>query len=226
MPSPRQPDEPSTGLPNGWIERLFGRMVGYYGARFADAWRGCDVEEVKRVWSEELAQYSGEEIRRGIDRLRDRPFPPTLPEFLALCRPKPVPEAAHAEACRLIGRLEGWSDCAVFWAAREIGYHDLKVMPYQQIRGRWVDALDRHWSNRKPIPEPAPVAGVIARDAGPKEPPMTEEQKAEVWRRIREFGARVKAVPRAAPEGKEDMSAVRAAEQEIAARGARAEEAA
>lgn len=191
-------------------------MIGYYGARFADAWRGCDVEAVKAVWSEELARYTVDEIRAGIDCLRDRPFPPTLPEFLLLCRPKPDPQAAHAEACRLIGRLDGWSDCSVFWAAREVGYHDLKTLRYQDIRGRWIDALERHWRDRKPIPEPQPVAGVIGTDAGPKPEPMTEEQKAEVWRRIRAFGARVRAVPQPAARDEE----VAAAEREIEERAA------
>ena len=125
-------------MPSGWVERLFTKMVSFYGARFADAWRGVDVAQVKADWAEELADYGVDEIRRSIARLRDRPFPPTLPEFLLLCRPKPDPQAAHAEACRLIGRLEGWSDCAVFWAAREIGYFDLKTLAYERLRGRWV----------------------------------------------------------------------------------------
>lgn len=182
-------------------------MVSFYGARFADAWRGVDVAQVKADWSEELSDYTVDEIRRGIGRLRDRPFPPTLPEFLLLCRPKPDPQAAHAEACRLIGRLEGWSDCAVFWAAREIGYFDLKNLPYDKLRGRWIDALDRAWQARRPIPAAAPIAGVIAADAGEKARVLTEEERAEVWRRLREFGNGVAMPARHAPASAQEIEA-------------------
>jgi len=198
-------------------------MVGYYGARFADAWKGCDVTEVKAIWSEEIAAYSVAEIQRGIASLKTREWPPTLPEFLNLCRPKPDPQAAHAEAVQLIGRLEGWSDCSVFWAARDIGYHDLKTVPYRDIRGRWCDALDRHWLNRKPIPAPQPVAGHIGRDAG-QEPKraFTPEEREAMWARINAVGAQFKRQPVAGyqPDA-DDMAAMKAAEAELAARTAR-----
>lgn len=201
------------------VDRVWARMVAYYGARFADAWRGVDVPAVKAVWAEEFAGYSLDEIKRGVDGLKGKDWPPTLPEFLSLCRPKPDPQAAHAEACRLIGQLSGWSDCSVFWAAREIGYHDLKAMPYRDIKGRWIDALERAWADRKPIPESKPVAGHIAPDAGPKPHPMTEEQRREMWERINAVGAKFKRKPR--PEYQpdaDDLAAMKAAEAEIEAR--------
>jgi len=192
-------------------------MSASYGTLFADRWRGMNLGEVKAAWASKLADLSPGELKRGIDALPG--FPPTLPEFALLCRPKPNPEAAHAEACRLIGRLDGWSDCSVFWAAREIGYHDLKTLPYRDIRGRWIDALERAWASRKPIPEPAPVAGQIAADAGPKPEPMTEEQRREIWERINAVGAKFKSKPVAdyVPSA-DDLAAMKAAEAEIAAR--------
>lgn len=200
-----------------WVERIFSVMSASYGTLFADRWRGMNLGEVKAAWAAKLADLSPAELKRGIDALPG--FPPTLPEFALLCRPKPIPEAAHAEACRLIGRLDGWSDCSVFWAAREIGHHDLKAMRYQDIKGRWIDALERAWANRKPIPDAKPVAGQIAADAGPKPQPMTEEQRREMWERINAVGAKFKRKPR--PEYQpdaDDLAAMKAAEAEIEVR--------
>lgn len=202
----------SQALPDAWIDRLFARMTGFYGARFADAWSGCDPAVVRATWAEELADYSVVEIRRGINRLRDRPFPPTLPEFLLLCRPKPDPQAAFAEAARLIGGLDGWSDCSVFWAAREIGWHDLKTLRYEQIAGRWRDALERAWAHRRPIPQPAPVAGHLAAQSEPLVR-MTAEQRAAVWERLRAIGG-----PARRESASEVRQEVERAAAEIAAR--------
>jgi hypothetical protein len=205
-------------LPLPWVEKIFSVMSASYGTLFADRWRGMNLGEVKAAWASKLADLTPAELKRGLNSLGG--FPPTLPEFALLCRPKPNPESAHAEACRLIGRLDGWSDCSVFWAAREIGYHDLKAMPYRDIRGRWIDALERAWLDRKPIPEAKPVAGRIAPDAGPKPQPMTEKQRQEMWERINAVGAKFarKPAPGYKPPDADDLAALKAAEAEILAR--------
>lgn len=159
-------------MPEAWIERLFERMSGLYGARFADAWRGADPERVKRVWSEELAGYSGEEIGRGVQALRSRDWPPTLPEFAKLCRPPSDPRTDWSEACeqmriRLQGRGEDrWSRPQVYWAAVAVGAYDLNALAWEQIRGRWERALTD--ARTDPIPEyraqlPAPGAQTVTR---------------------------------------------------------------
>jgi hypothetical protein len=108
-------------------------------------WRGCDLQDVKRVWAEELADMSSEELARGVSACRDRKFPPTLPEFRELCRPAPDYERAFAEAVEQMRRRESgedtWSSAAVYWAAAKIG-SDLSAYPYQAIKGRWRTALD------------------------------------------------------------------------------------
>lgn len=81
-------------LPETWIGRIFGRMEDFYGARFLDAWRGTDLARVKATWAEKLAGFADqpERIGHAINALEHHPFPPTLPEFLALCRQAPAPE--------------------------------------------------------------------------------------------------------------------------------------
>ena len=86
------PAESSKALPGEWVERIFQIMAANYGARFADAWRGVDAETVKAVWAKKLGALKPEQIRRGIASLEQCKFPPTLPEFMALCK-QAVPQA-------------------------------------------------------------------------------------------------------------------------------------
>lgn len=165
--SPQQP------LPAAWIERLFERMAGLYGARFADVWRGTDPERVKRIWAEELAGFGGEEIARGVQALKTRDWPPTLPEFLRLCRQTSDPRADWTEACEQMRiRLEGkgadaWSRPQVYWAAVAIGWYDLNSTAWDQIKTRWEKALAS--AKVDPIPEyraalPPPGQQTITRE--------------------------------------------------------------
>jgi len=89
---PLSPAESSKALPGEWVERIFQIMAANYGARFADAWRGVDAETVKAVWAKKLGALKPEQIRRGIAQLEQCKFPPTLPEFVALCK-QAVPQA-------------------------------------------------------------------------------------------------------------------------------------
>jgi hypothetical protein len=138
-------DASSKSLPTEWIERLFDRLAAYYGSRFADMWRGCDLAEIKRVWAAELGAFSREELARGADACRTRDWPPTLPEFLKLCRPALDYERAWLEACEQMARRESgedrWSTPAVYWAAVRIG-RDLQALPYSAMKTRWATALD------------------------------------------------------------------------------------
>lgn len=78
-----------SALPDSWVERIFSRMAALYGTLFSDRWRDADLSEVKAVWAEELASFSdnpecyGLALKALVDGYK---FPPTLPEFVALCR--------------------------------------------------------------------------------------------------------------------------------------------
>ena len=67
------------------IQRLFLRMSTLYGSKFADMWRGIDEDEIKRCWSDELAIFTIQEITEGVNSLNRSAWPPTLPEFMAMC---------------------------------------------------------------------------------------------------------------------------------------------
>jgi hypothetical protein len=85
-------------LPQPWIERIFTRLSAFYGSKFADLWGNSDLANVKAVWSEELSAYSGDEIAAALAQCKTRDWPPTLPEFLKLCRPPIDPVMAYHEA--------------------------------------------------------------------------------------------------------------------------------
>jgi hypothetical protein len=75
-------------LPSSWIAKIFEEMSASYGSKFADLWAGSNMEAVQRKWSEKLGGFRDMPgaIREALDALDSKPFPPTLPEFLVLCR--------------------------------------------------------------------------------------------------------------------------------------------
>lgn len=133
-------------MPIAWIDRLFQRLSAMYGQKFATQWAGVNEQAMKDVWAEGLSGFSGQEISTGLDSCKSRPFPPTLPEFLVLCRPCLDPYTAHQEAVvgmgdRKRGELGEWSHPAVYWAAVRVGSHDLLNAGWQAIKPRWEKAL-------------------------------------------------------------------------------------
>ena len=145
------PDETSLQpMPVAWVERLFERLGAILGARMADIVVGSDAELVKREWSEALAGYSNDELRRGIATTRTRKFPPNLPEFLHLCRPALDPEVAWLEAEQGMkahgdGQRHAWSHPAVYWAGRQM-QHELRTANYAQCRKRWDRLMAEEWA--------------------------------------------------------------------------------
>lgn len=89
------------------IDRLFDRLQGLYGSLWLDRWRTGETMELpggvkadkgmllaKAQWAVELSGFADrpgqERIGRAIEACRHRALPPTLPEFLDLCRQQPA----------------------------------------------------------------------------------------------------------------------------------------
>lgn len=211
----------SRPIPLSWVERIFGKMVSHYGARFADAWRGCDMHVVKADWAEELGGYSATELRAGIDGLKTRDWPPTLPEFLKLCRPPINPDAAFVEAVREYRKrfadgTDNWSRVEIFWAAQAIGYHDLTTKPYDQVRNRWKVAIEA--AKRDPIPVHLPA--LPARGAVVASPETVRRVFDELDARLAAKAATDRAMFRAKPAVKPHTPEYLAALADIEAREA------
>lgn len=164
------------------MERLFELMLNHYGKRFLDQWANVDPEGLKQHWAQQLATLTEAELKRGISRLDQCTWPPTLPEFRQLCRSAQDYEAAFYEAVREMHRrrdgLDEWSEPAVFWAAVRMG-RDLSGRPYEQLRNRWREAVDTALADIR--------SGKLADEVPPARPAMglpppaavrTEESKA------------------------------------------------
>lgn len=97
-------------IPAAWVERLFARFTAIYGAqKVAAMWAVADgtdsrrVEEataaVKAEWAQQLGRFNGGTIAVAVQAVIDsgRQWPPTLPEFVAICRDYARPEAMSAQ---------------------------------------------------------------------------------------------------------------------------------
>lgn len=136
-------------LPEHWTERIFRLMEDRYRAKWLDSFGGIPRERVRQAWGEELAGFSADEIRRGLDACRAAhpTWPPEVLEFARLCRPPLDAKAAWAEAReQMARRLRGvgedrWSRPQVYWAALAVGNYDLQMHGWETIRQRWENAL-------------------------------------------------------------------------------------
>lgn len=135
-------------------------MLLEYGKKFTDQWGAADTDALIAHWSEQLAGYSGNELKRGLDALSQRDWPPTLPEFKRMCRPRVDPLKAYYEAvagvqARFAGEHGTWSHPAIYWAAMPMA-SELQQQSYSQVRSRWEASLEQqlalgHWDE---IPRP------------------------------------------------------------------------
>jgi hypothetical protein len=163
-------------LPMAWIEKLFDRMVSLYGHKFLDMWRDVNLQGVKETWAQELGKLSRDEVARGANALLAQEWPPTLPQFIKLCKPSVDAVAAYYEAvngviAREHGNIGEWSHPAIFWASVKVGAFDLKHQTYSQIKTRWEAALSEEmaknaWSaipeSMIALPAPAPASKEVA----------------------------------------------------------------
>lgn len=134
-------------IPQSWIDALFSKMLSIYGNKFLEMWRGVDINTVKTIWAQELSKLSREEISKGANALMKQEWPPTLPQFIKLCRIEIDTLAAYYEAvngvvAREHGQMGEWSHPAIFWASVKISAFDLKNQSYAMLKGRWETALE------------------------------------------------------------------------------------
>ena len=160
------------------IERLFSRLAAFYGKKFGDLWLGCELKEVKNTWENELRGFSVDEVLIGLEGCKLRDWPPTLPEFLKLCRPPVDFESAFHEAVQqMMARNAGhdrWSKPAIFWAAATIGDFDLRNGSWATLQKRWSKVLQAEIDKGEWPPIPA-----RARALAPPEPTYDDRKAAE-----------------------------------------------
>lgn len=173
-------------LPDAWIERLFERMLLEYGKRFAEQWAQADMDKLIAHWAQELAGFTGAEIKRGIDAMAAKDWPPTLPEFKRMCRPpvdalKAYYEAVAGVQARASGEYGKWSHPAIYWAATPMSF-ELRESPYSQVKARWEAALTEQMEKGEWPEIPQPMIALPAPGKG-------RTPREEASQRLRELGA-------------------------------------
>ena len=83
-------------LDDEWVGKLFLILQTRYGHKWLSAYPpGRTLDIALGEWALGLAGFSADEIKHGLDSW-DCEWPPTLPQFREVCRPKPTP-AAHRD---------------------------------------------------------------------------------------------------------------------------------
>lgn len=136
----RLPDQ-QYALPDRWVDALFDRMEAQWGSKVASLWGNTNLSNVKSLWSEKLSGFADnpKAFTYALNALEESPFPPTLPEFLALCRkaPRPVLEALpepKADPVRVKQEINKAHDAVTGkkddhgWAKRPSSQHALNLL--------------------------------------------------------------------------------------------------
>lgn len=152
-------------LPDRWIDALFVKMINCYGSKFTEMWRDTDIDSVKAMWAHELGKLTREDVTRGAQALMTQDWPPSLPQFIKLCRTQLDPQKSFVEALNgLVARDRGevgvWSHPAIFWAVVRVGAFDMKNSTYLQIQARWTVALEDELAKGDWAEIPKPVLAI------------------------------------------------------------------
>lgn len=156
--------------------KLFERMEDRYGDQWASRYGAFPRSRVMKTWAEDLSDLTPEEFILGCQASKSLKFPPTLPDFRALCRPPIDFESAFIEAVQQMAARETgkdrWSKPAIFWAAVTIGSFDLRNGSWATLEKRWrkVFQAELDKGEWQPVPVraialPAPVPTVKDREA-------------------------------------------------------------
>lgn len=154
-------------IPETWAARVIERLHLLYGSKFMQQWDGIDKATMVRAWAEQLAGFAGDDVSAGLAACGNRPFAPTLPEFKRLCRPWLEPEVAFRMAVtgmqsRRAGEIGAWPHPAVYWAAVEIGNHDMLNQSWQTLKSRWEAAYSIQLARQSWDEIQAPAAALPA----------------------------------------------------------------
>ena len=139
-----------SALPEAWIEKLFQKFEDFYGAKWAAQYGSFPRNRVMRTWAEELGGFADKTraIGRALDPQKANPIPPTLPEFLTLCR----------EAAKRIGNdkpaLAHKPTAAELEHQRDMAKRLGDVIGAGKLR----DGIDEHWATH---PRSAMQLGMI-----------------------------------------------------------------
>lgn len=173
------------------VTGLLQRLTARYGTQFMDRFGAVPQDVLIDEWAAGLGGYTVGEVERGMAALTTARFPPTLPEFLALCRP-PIDaadaftEAARNMALRDAGQNPQWQHPAIFWAAVEFGGYDLRHSGYTPgVRARWERLLAAELAKGEWRPLPVVLPALPAPRRGTKPNPLIAQRLRQAVERMK-----------------------------------------
>lgn len=109
------------------VVRMTQKMRAIYGRKFDQQWEKISPSELVDVFQQATADLTAEELRRGFAALMSREWPPTVPEFVKLCRPISLidqawksPDEAWAIAQGNLSELTTFATCDEIQQAWEV----------------------------------------------------------------------------------------------------------
>ena len=142
-------------MPRSWTESLLKKMTALYGERFLNQWRNVEPEDMIGTWSDALGPYcdigqdgQGQRIKWALDQLAaNNPYPPTLPEFVALCRQAPRPQVkalpeptvSDEQAAENLREIDGMARKMAGERRDFIAW--ARTPPERDLRGPWEKAI-------------------------------------------------------------------------------------
>lgn len=186
-----KPSQPAK-LSQAMLDKLWLKMVELYGNRWTGSF-GVSADQT-HAWAATLGGLNGQQIAAGLaaitttDDEQLRKWPPSAPEFRALCENRnleafglPDEDKAFREACRRAHPAgpaleEAWSHAAVCHAALETGFHSLATLKAEACRklfARNYQAACRMVMDGQPLkaiplglPDPYSVSSVRTEEGG------------------------------------------------------------
>lgn len=160
------------------IDQLFARLEAMYPQRWRASFpSGAAIEAWRETWSDAFDEerVTPQDVGNAVRACRKKyDWPPSLTEFLKLCKPPIDHESAYVEACKQMSERDSgrdvWSSPAIYWAAREYGVHELRQSTWQSAKVRWCRVLDEQLAKPEQLPVPARMTALPEPGAGTADP--------------------------------------------------------
>jgi hypothetical protein len=146
------------------IDKLYARFDGMYMQKWKSNFPSTSaIDNWNLAWADALSRHG---IKPSVAFAAVQkceaafPWPPSLPEFIALCRPPLDYEQAFHDAVAQLQKRHSdehddfWPQPAIYWAAIDYGQFELRNASYGQAAARWKRLLDKRLEGECPAVQP------------------------------------------------------------------------
>lgn len=182
-------------LHSAQVERVFQSFWLSFGKRFVERYsavmeedgqlRDVGIRGAKVGWALRFGRerLTDQDIERGLKGVGANP--PSLDEFVAMCRPPSLIRAAFLEAVtQLTLRQSGrdqWTNPAVYWAAMDVGHWDMTHLGHDQLIGRFEEAFRLRLAEASIAPVPPALPSLPAPGRGESDRGRARAALDKIW---------------------------------------------